>query len=104
MCADSYIDAATLGHFVSTTGGQLHYYPQFRVTTLHMRNVFCMRTYLYMVMAILLNTNICNEAAFWCCTHAPSFLFHFKFTAIHTYLLKCISNMYLMMCATITLR
>ena len=32
MCADSYIDAATLSHFVNATGGQLHYYPQFRVT------------------------------------------------------------------------
>ena len=33
-CADSYIDAATLGHFVNTTGGQMHYYPQFRVIIL----------------------------------------------------------------------
>ena len=31
MCTDSYIDTATLGQFAHTTGGQLHYYPQFRV-------------------------------------------------------------------------
>ena len=31
MCADSYVDVATIGQFVSTTGGQLHYYPQFMV-------------------------------------------------------------------------
>ena len=32
MCPHSYIDTATMGHFVNTTGGQLHYYPHFKVT------------------------------------------------------------------------
>ncbi|XP_065891062.1 protein transport protein Sec24D-like isoform X2 [Dysidea avara] len=33
MCPHSYVDTATLGHFVNTTGGQLHYYPHFKLAS-----------------------------------------------------------------------
>ena len=31
LCPTNYADVATLGHFVSTTGGELHYYQHFQV-------------------------------------------------------------------------
>ena len=53
MCADSYIDAATLGHFVSTTGGQLHYYPQFRVI-----EIYFVRMYTYTMSIFLIQVTV----------------------------------------------
>ena len=31
LCSTNYADVATLGHFVTTTGGELHYYQHFQV-------------------------------------------------------------------------